>query len=188
VRNGREWASSHHDDTPRAEWLPSPKSPFQFQRHQLTPKNLQTLWEIPPPPTAAPHEFPPVFGPSVSKLHLHGATQILEAGRFGGRIMEKHHRRMGHGIYLKFHPRRTAWSDCRGLRWRSAPTPAGNRSRTRSMHASSSSCIRSVRLFRLPACSTDSSLMPRNAGLTDKSMSSENRLITPKTFDSDVPP
>ncbi len=56
------------------------------------------------------------------------------------------------------------------------------------MHAASSSFIRSVRLFRLAARSTDSSPMPKNSGLTDKSISSEKRSIALNTFDNDVPP
>ncbi|MNC89791.1 hypothetical protein D3C83_57790 [compost metagenome] len=40
----------------------------------------------------------------------------------------------------------------------------------------------------LRAAVASGSSRPRNAGANERSMSSENRLMTPKTFESDVPP
>jgi len=116
-----------------AEWLPSPKkvrsSSNATNSHRKSPNTLGNTSA----PTAAPHEFPPVFGPSVIQTPSSRSDPDTRSRTVRWTDNGKAPPANGswHLPEIPSTPHR--WSDCRGLRWRIRSNSGRNRSRTRSI-------------------------------------------------------
>src|SRR5229473_3477017 len=152
VKNDLESVSPDRDDARHAKSSPSPKMFAPVLTRPLRSENLRRTSSRSRLPMDVSRAFRLVFDPSAIRIPF--SQNAADTRTRPAASMDSGKAQPANLLTHQFQIRSNSGT---------------NQSRTRFVHAISNSFIRSVRLLRLTGSSTHSSLIPRNAGLTERS-------------------